>query len=326
MNTYITLDYELFFGKSGTVDKSIIEPTQQLVRILNKYNAKAVFFVDIGYLIKSQQLEHIHPELKISSSKVIKQIKDLVANGHDIQLHIHSHWEDAKYENGEWTFPMKHYRLHSFTDEECLELVKRYKRYLEEISGVEVQGFRAGGWCIQPFNKLKKTFLEADIKFDSTVFKGGKNIHGAHYYNFKNIPNLTEWKFLDDPCIEDKDGLFTEIPISSYRVSPFFFWRLIFFKKFGGLKHKQIGDGFAVNNGILQKLRLLFSGSYTVVSIDGYKASYLKKAFLKHIRRYKTGNFVVIGHPKAFSTYSLSKLDTFLHEQEQQIKIKTFRN
>ena len=46
----ITLDYELFFGKSGSLEKSIINPTNKLLKILDKYNIKASF-VDSGYIL-----------------------------------------------------------------------------------------------------------------------------------------------------------------------------------------------------------------------------------------------------------------------------------
>ncbi len=326
MNTYITLDYELFFGKSGTVEKSIQEPTQKLLDVLNKYNAKAVFFVDIGYLIRCKELEVIYPNLKKDVLKVKNQIKTLVEQGHDIQLHIHSHWEDAYIENGEWKFPMEHYRLHSFTEQECVSIFKKYKNYLEEISGQEVVAFRAGGWCIQPFNKLKHAFLESGITIDSTVFKNGKNVHGSHFYNFENTPDTTEWNFTDDPCVPEDNGKFKEIPISSYRVSLLFFWKLIFYKKFGGKAHQQIGDGYAVKNGLGQKLRLLFKNSNTVVSIDGYKTSYLQKAYNHYKHKFtEQDNFVIIGHPKAFSDYSLVTLDKFLSENITTLNIRTFR-
>lgn len=267
------------------------------------------------------------PSLRIDSQKVIEQIKELVKQGHDIQLHIHSHWEDAVYQNEEWKFPMEHYRLHSFSEKECISIFKKYKNYLEEISGQNIFVFRAGGWCIQPFNKLKSAFLESGITIDSTVFKNGKNVHGAHFYNFENTPDSTEWNFTDDPCVSEDKGKFKEIPISSYRVSFLFFWKLIFYKKFGGEAHKQIGDGYAVKNGFGQKLRLLFKNSNTVVSIDGYKSSYLQRAFNSYIKNFMSvGNFVIIGHPKAFSEYSLNKLDKFLSTNNKIINIKTFRN
>ena len=326
MKTYITLDYELFFGESGSVEQSIVNPTERLLSILDKYNAKAVFFVDVGYLIRMNDLADNEPKLKEDEKKVKEQIKNLVNEGHDIQLHIHSHWEDAIYQDGCWRFPMKHYRLHSYSEQECQSIIKKYKSFLESIIGDEVFAFRAGGWCIQHFLKLKKAFIDTGIKIDSTVFKGGRNTHGVHYYNFKNAPDLPEWSFSDDPCKVDSGGEFKEIPISNYRVSPIFFWKLLYFKKFGGKKHRQLGDGHALSNGIFQKLRLLFKRTNTVVSIDGFKASYLGKAFKIYSNSNIEGNFVIIGHPKAFSNYSLDKLDSFLSKNQEIIEVKTFRS
>lgn len=324
VNTYLTLDYELFFGKSGSAERSIIYPTNKLISILNKHDAKAVFFVDIGYLIRLKEQMCFEPKLRNDFDKVKEQIQTLANEDHDIQLHIHSHWEDAFIENGDWKFPMKHYRLHSYSEEKIYDIITKYTNALEEISGQQAFAFRAGGWCIQPFDKLRKGLLKANIKIDSTVFKGGKNIHGSHFYNFENAPELDEWFFSKDPCVVDVGGDFKEIPITSYKVSPLFFWKMIYFKKFGGNNHKQFGDGYAVKNDLSQKLRLLFRTTNTVVSIDGYKASYLESAFNRKKKATPNGNFVVIGHPKAFSEYSLNKLDSFLENNKSYMNIKTF--
>lgn len=326
MKTYITLDYELFFGESGTVEKTMIEPTNELLKVLNKHNAKAVFFVDIGFLLRVKKMYGASARLNEDAAKVIQQIKQLASEGHDIQLHIHSHWEDAYFKDEKWHFPMQHYRLHSFSENKILELFKEYKNYLEEISGQNVFAFRAGGWCIQPFDKLKLAFKETGILYDSTVFAKGKNVVASHYYDFKNAPNLTEWKFSKDPCEIDNQGEFTEIPISSYKVSPLFFWKFLFFKKLGGNQHQSFGDGTAVKNGFFQKLRLLFTYSNSVVSIDGFKASYFNSAFSLYKEKYGKGNFVIIGHPKALSPYSLKILDDFLLENGGDIKIMTFKD
>ena len=62
MNIYITLDYELFFGKeSGDIDDCIIRPTNELLKIVNPYNIKLVFFVDVGYLIKLNEYRTSNP-------------------------------------------------------------------------------------------------------------------------------------------------------------------------------------------------------------------------------------------------------------------------
>ena len=52
MNIYFTFDYELFFGSnSGTIENCIVKPTNELIKIANKYNVKFTFFVDSGFLI-----------------------------------------------------------------------------------------------------------------------------------------------------------------------------------------------------------------------------------------------------------------------------------
>ena len=42
-----TFDYELFLGeRSGNVLDSVINPTQDILNLLEEYNIKAIFFVD----------------------------------------------------------------------------------------------------------------------------------------------------------------------------------------------------------------------------------------------------------------------------------------
>ena len=53
MNIYLTYDYELFFGSpTGSAEKCIIEPTEEIRKIAKDTGVKMVFFVDVGYLIR----------------------------------------------------------------------------------------------------------------------------------------------------------------------------------------------------------------------------------------------------------------------------------
>ena len=118
MNIYITLDYELFFGKSsGTLDNSIIKPTEELLEIIDSLNIKANFFVDAGYLVNLEMLSNEHPQLKKDYQKVTQQIKKLAQDGHSIELHIHPHWEDSYYDGNNWIFDTKRYKLSDFLEE-----------------------------------------------------------------------------------------------------------------------------------------------------------------------------------------------------------------
>ncbi|MFA5502598.1 MAG: polysaccharide deacetylase family protein [Sulfurovaceae bacterium] len=313
MNIFITLDYELFFGSnSGTQGESIIYPTTRLLEVLNKYDIKASFFVDSGYLIKLDEYRKKHNVLDEDYRKIIEQIKYLSDRGHDIQLHIHPHWEDSYYDGTKWVIDTTRYRIHAFSDEEIDDIVYRYKKILTDVVGGDVFTFRAGGWCMQPFDKLMHALKKHNIWLDSTVFDGGKNDSATHYFDFTHAPKKDLWKFEDDPLIENKNGFFTEIPISSYRVSPLFFWKLAFAKKLGGDRHKGFGDGGAAGGSRWDKVRMLTYSTNSVVSIDGYKASYLQDAFDDFKKQEDNKNFVIIGHPKALSEYSLAKLEEFI--------------
>lgn len=310
-NIYLTLDYELFFGQfSGTQKKSIIEPTERLLKVLSHHNVKATFFVDSGYLIKLDEFRRKFPVLEDDYTDIITQLKWLDECGHDIQLHIHPHWEDCFFDGNKWVMDTHRYRIHDFNQQEIDDIVFRYKKVLSELKEKDVFAYRAGGWCIQPFDSIKSALMRNNIWLDSTVFKNGRGQSKTHYFDFKNIPNKSSWKFLNDPCVEDRNGFFTELPISSYKAPPIFFWRLAFFKKFGGNYHSSFGDGTAAGGSRWPLLRILFFSSNSVVSVDGFKSSFLAKAF--DTLSSDINDFVIIGHPKAMSQYSLDQLESFL--------------
>ncbi|MCK4441296.1 MAG: polysaccharide deacetylase family protein [Sulfurovaceae bacterium] len=319
-NIFITLDYELFFGSnSGTQERSIIYPTNRVLNILNKYNIKASFFIDSGYIIKLNEYRLKYPILENDYQRIISQIQKLSNNGHDIQLHIHPHWEDSYFDGTKWIIDTTRYRIQQFTNNKIDDIVYRYKKALTDIVKEDkVFTFRAGGWCIQPFDKINKSLKKHNIWLDSTIFNNGRNNSITHYFDFTNIPKKDIWKFEDNPLIEDKKGFFTEIPISSYKLSPLFFWKLAFAKKFGGNKHKAFGDGNPVGGLKLDKLRMLTQYTNSVVSIDGYKGTFLEEAYINFSKQKNLNNFVIIGHPKAMSEYSLKKLDEFIFKHKDK--------
>jgi hypothetical protein len=323
MKVYLTLDYELFFGKSGSLDKCMIEPTDRLVELCDRHRARCVFFVDAGYLEKLRLFSAHYPGLGRDRERVSGQLRRLSAAGHDIQLHIHPHWEGTVYDGRQWVFDLKRDRLDTFSDENALDIFSRYIAAIMEITGKPVTAFRAGGWCIQPFSKFRAAFDRFNISVDSTVFAGGKNTTASEWYDFTGAPDLDSWRFEDDPCTSEANGKFLEIPISSYRVPPTFFWKLALTKVIRLKKHRSFGDGIPSANSAGQLARLLTRFSTSVVSMDGYKSSFLAKAYRK-LKRSGRKHFVVIGHPKALSEYSLSKLDRFLGGLDAGDEVSTF--
>lgn len=312
MNIFLTYDYELFFGAAtGSVEKCMLEPTNALQKIADRFSIPMTFFVDIGYLIKLEEFAPSNPSLQKDLEKVKAQLHELQTKGHSLQIHIHPHWEKSIFEDGKWKIETKNaYKLADFSDDEIERIVRSYTAYLNQLTGKKAQVFRAGGWCIQPFNRLEKVFKELEIRIDSSVFSGGYFEAGEYSFDFRTAPKKSNYRFSDDVCVEDESGYFTEYPISSHVYSPLFYWRLYGLGRLFPAQHKMIGDGtFLAQPG--RKKSVLTSFTHNHVSCDGYYASKLTTCLNKH-RSANATDFVVIGHPKGLTQFSLKALERFV--------------
>jgi peptidoglycan/xylan/chitin deacetylase (PgdA/CDA1 family) len=314
MKTILTLDYELFFGKNvGSPQVSIIECTNKLLAILNKFHAKAVFFVDVTYLLQLKTLKINNYLLQSDYDDVVQHIKKLESEGHQIQLHIHPHWLDSTYDNNGWNLNLKRYRLANWSKQEAATIIANCVQEINSHLTTPVFAFRAGGWCIQPFSHIKEAFKDNNIWLDSTIFFKGRSLSKTHAFDFLKAPKLASWSFEEDPCIESERGYFTEVPISSRNLSPIFYWKLAIIKKLGNKKlHSSFADGNGIQSSKKDMIRMLTQFSSSVVSIDGYKSSYLVDSYKKANKR-KDDYFVVIGHPKLLTPFSLLNIEKWLY-------------
>ena len=220
----LSYDYELFFGdKSGTVQKTLIEPTNFILDAMDSVNAKANFFVDwlmLKYL-KETNTVRTNEDYKL----IVDQLHNMIRRGHRIELHIHPHWVDAKYNgDGTWDFSnFKHYSLNSFSENEIINMFVEGTKLLTNIAKeidpeYELVAFRAGGWAVQPFNLLRKAFEKTGIKIDSSVAIGiaGQNQYSSYDFSNVNTSSKELYRFDSDVTYEVKNGHFIEVPISTY--------------------------------------------------------------------------------------------------------------
>ena len=326
MKIFLTYDYELFFGEnSGTVEKCILEPTERLLQLGEKYNIPFTFFVDVGYLIKleqfAQQFEHLNTDLILLKNQIGKMIE----KEHDVQLHVHPHWEKAFYDGNKWVMNVSgNYKLADFSDREVEDILERYKTFTENLIGRKTIAFRAGGWCIQPFDRFKKIFSKLEIEVDSSVFYGGQFNSEDYNFDFSSAPQKSIYNFSNDVCIEDPKGDFVELPISSWRYSPLFYWRLYIKGRLNPENHKMLGDGsFLKQPG--RKKSVLTNFTWNHVSTDGYYASKLIQ-IEKRFEQNNTEHMVIIGHPKSMTKFSFNKLEDFLIRYHKKHQFLTFQN
>ncbi len=318
MNIFLTFDYELFFGEpTGSAEKCILSPTSKLMEIARKLNTRFTFFVDVGYIIQLEKHGVNHPELTQTSTQIKKQIKALINEGHDIQLHIHPHWETAEYKNGSWNFNIDgNYKLADFENDKIEKIVFDYKSKLEEITGTKTIGYRAGGWCLQPFEKFSSIFKKAGISIDSTVFQGGHLETKHYFFDFRKAPSRGRYRFENDLCTEEEDGHFLELPIGGYKYKPGFFWRLYILGRLIPRRHKMVGDGNFISQGG-KKYESLKRPIWDHVSCDGYYASKLN-TITTNFARQNRSDLVVIGHPKSMTKFSFEKLEQYIKVQQKK--------
>jgi hypothetical protein len=323
MAVYLTFDYELFFGsETGTVKACMLDPTEKLLAISEKHAVPMTFFIDVGMLLKMDELKQQFPELASDYLAITQQIQRMETLGCAVQLHIHPHWEKAVYQKGKWSINVDGcYKLSDFSQADAASIIEKYFYFLQNLVAQKITSYRAGGWCIQPFEQVKETFEKLGISIDSSVFPGGK-FESPHYaFDFTQVKRFAQpYRFDSDVCVVEEEGYFTELPISSWYYSPLFYWRLYIIGRLSPKKHKMLGDGnFLAQPG--RKKSVLTSFTWNHVSCDGYYAALLQKQFCFYHQ--KRTDFTVIAHPKGMTHFSLKKIEQFIVDTKNKTEFLT---
>ena len=305
-NIILSFDYELFFGDvPGTVQKTLIEPTNHLLDAMDEIGAKGSFFVDY-LMLKYMTAEN--DETRAEAQIIITQLQDIVKRGHRIELHLHPHWVDAKWLNGKWDFTdYTHYRLSSFSKEEVTKMFVEGTRYLEEIArkvddNYKVLAFRAGGWAVLPFGVMREGFEKAGIKVDSSIMHGSVIRTPNYILDFSNTPLKETYCFSDDVMKEDVKGGFVEAPISSLQFDSItFLLSLFWFKRHRDvLMHTTDGTHNRSCDPPMQQERTTrwqLMHRRRPFSLDGVASPFVINRMIKSDKR----NLIVfISHPKDY--------------------------
>ena len=321
-NIFLTFDYELFFGvKSGSIYNCLISPTDMLIEQFDKYNIKATFFIDILFYIRLLR----ENEQTIKDALLIKeQLKTLVRKGHRIELHLHPHWEDAVYLNGNWIFTSyKHYRLDSLPEEKILKYfidgVNELNNIAREvISDYQVCAFRAGGLCIQPFDKLISSFKAAGVYIDSSVAPGHRVDSDNHSFSFLAVTSNEFYKFSTDVCIKDDKGEFIEMPLTIAYITVV---DKIINKVYRKFYYSMYGDGIGMGSkskktksvSLYSRLTKRYTQHLTMDSISLF-------SFKRVFKRVDNKNIVMMCHPKFLSKHESPKIIKYLGSVKANFK------
>ena len=306
----LSQDYELFFKDSGTIENCLIEPSKRLLQFSRDHGLAITFFVDAGMLRCFDRHANSSTAIKRAAATVRENLRLISAEGHEIGLHVHPHWEDTRWVDGRWHFSGTRYQLRDFSDAEIADIFDHYFQVLQDLSVTPVQSYRAGGFCIEPFDRLSAAMQAHGITVESSVVPGAKLVDADKGFDFSSLPDQAWWYFDETPLTPEKVGAFIEIPVTPCTVPRSYYWRQLARRLAGGAGSGKAGDGTAKSIGKKEALRRLLGASRTSeLSIDGPKAPMLlHKRTLKQSRPY----WHLMGHPKLLADRSLTELQHFI--------------
>jgi hypothetical protein len=205
----------------------VYEPARRLKSLFDEAGAKLVLFVEVAEL---EKIEQFGTDSAIEDVKA--QIREFHREGHEVALHIHPQWCNARYDAAGWTLDYDEYGLGQLSESRIDVIVGRsiawLRGVLDEPEFTPIS-FRAGNWLLQPTGRIARVLARHGIKIDSSVYKGGRQRkHGLDYR--RALVNGDSWNFSDDVNVPDPAGALLEIPVFT-RMVPF--WKMITTKRLG---------------------------------------------------------------------------------------------
>ncbi|MEA3500606.1 MAG: hypothetical protein U9R41_06300 [Candidatus Marinimicrobia bacterium] len=322
MDLVLTLDYELFGNGSGNVFQHMIEPTNKLLEICDKYNIKiTLFFEVLEYLkIKETWDSGIDMGYKLNPAMAIeKQIKEAHKKGHDIQLHLHPQWLNAKY-NNKWIVDDSLWQLPKIKKEDCGysidDLLKLGKDTIEDIikpidNGYQCNIFRAGGYNILPSDEVVKGMKKNGFVSDSSVYAGGYIDSKLSNHDYRSIKVKVPYWYIEDNNVlisgnKEKRSII-EFPIFAQPIRRIFKYDIQRLKvKLGNKKYalEQLNQK-TVRKSKIGKIRYLFekeviTWDYSLFTFRKLKRFYKKAKKIEEDSEYDLHPFVLVGHSKEF--------------------------
>src|SRR5881394_1075614 len=98
----LTHDWELRGDGSGDIEEIQFAPMRRLLAVYKKFGARTTFLPDVMQQVRFRSLQETYNELRRHADSWDVHALEAYRDGHDIQLHLHSQWSDARFEDGRW--------------------------------------------------------------------------------------------------------------------------------------------------------------------------------------------------------------------------------
>lgn len=327
-----TLDYEIHGNGEGSPYQLMVEPTHRLLRLFDRYGAKLTIMADIGEILKFQQYAREHRKDDCHYHDIVAQLQSAVERGHDVQLHVHPSYFNARHDGSRWVQDWSEYDLAGLDADRLDQVVKLGKDFLESTlrpvkPDYACTAFRAANWSVNPSRNVVRALLRNGIQIDTSVFKYGRREGMVNFDYTLAKSEMVPWR-ADENALwrEDPRGRIWEVPIYSEQkhITGFFSLNRIYRATLGRFHRVPDSLGGEVSDGGangrrgagLGRLRKLFGKHAWKADFNqctgGQLIRALKRGAARHQSADSTVPFVLIGHSKLFTLWNERTLRPFL--------------
>ena len=334
-NLIFTLDYEIHGNGDGDPWKLMVEPTGRLMAMLEKYGRKLTIMADVAEILTFKRYYAETGKDDFHVTEIESQLQDAVRRGHDVQLHVHSSWFNAKWDGKSWDQCIDDYNMAALPKERIDEMVDQCVGYLNNLlrpvkPDYKVWLFRAANWNMMPTESMYQVLLKHGITADTSVYKGG--IQGGNVsYDYSEAHDCllsypADARDINHLAPSSQTGIITEYPIYTEMrpfwsfISPIRIFRMVR-AKFHRHKHSAVSQAskdseISKSDNRHLSLKSFFRKSPWKLDFNQATGRQLITA-AKRIRGRKVEDrdhidVILIGHSKSFLPYNEKTLKEFL--------------
>jgi hypothetical protein len=340
----LTHDYEIHGNGEGDPHALMIEPTDRLLRLCETYGAKLTIMADVAEILKFKEYKETKGRDDYAYDAIVAQLRRAITNGHDVQLHLHSSYFNARHANGGWSQDWSEYDFAALPYERLHWMIGTGKQWLEALlipvdPTYRCVAFRAPNWAVSPSKNVVRALVDHKITIDTSIFQYGRRKGLVNFDYSQAYSALVPWRVhAEDMCRRDDTSSLWEFPIySEQRWIGAFLTSHRLLRACMSLRHK-VHQGGRRSHAVRPQAAPTREGWWARVAPDtqgegwwaplwqrhAWKADFnqcgsnqLIHALHRASRRYdprqdKLLPFILIGHPKLFTKRNERNLAGFL--------------
>ena len=169
-------DWELRGDGSGNMRRVQFDTIRGLCEVYDRHGIRGSFNAEVLQQLTHLRLGDKHPELAALAREWEEVIKDVYRRGHDVQLHLHPQWGEARYADGRWELSDR-WSILEYDRVSIDAMLRQAKEYLERLfleinPSYRCVSFRSGSWCIAPSPDVLPALVHAGVVFDVSLVDG----------------------------------------------------------------------------------------------------------------------------------------------------------